>query len=65
MFQVGDVVIVSRAVSFSGAPSSLQGVKGRLAWLSPGGRAGTVIPDGELDEVWVFTRELDPCKVES
>jgi hypothetical protein len=60
LFYLGQPVKVSRAISFSGAPSSLQDVKGRIESLSAGGRVATIIPDGELDEVWVFTRELDP-----
>lgn len=59
MFEVGASVIVSKAIAFQGGTSSLVGVKGRLNWLSANGRAGTMVPDGELDELWVFIRELD------
>jgi len=59
MFEVGSAVVVSRAIAFQGGTSSLAGVKGRLNWLSPSGRAATIVVDGELDEYWVFIRELD------
>lgn len=57
--KVGDRVIVSRAIAFQGGSSSLAGATGRLAWLSRSGRAATIVVDGELDELWVFTREFD------
>jgi hypothetical protein len=53
----GASVVVSKPRSFQGGIGPWLGRKGRLESIS--GRCCTVVLDGELDELWFFSDELE------
>lgn len=55
----GARVIVVKPRSFQGKPGSWVGMKGRLKYVSRSQRYVHLVFDGETDELWFFTDELD------
>jgi hypothetical protein len=56
---VGASVIVSRPRSFQGGVGPWLGRKGRLKTVSRSKRCVTLVLEGERDELWFFSDELD------